>query len=355
MQVPARAFPRPGGVVVLLLFAGLGLAGPTAAAPPAPEPMGPGHTRSILCVAVSPEGRQVATGSDHPDCAVVLWNLGGGPPVHRFTGHPNALTTLAFSPDGRLLATASGLFEGRSHLIVWDVASRTVAWRADTGVNTLDALAFSPDGRTLAGSGANRTIEQWDATTGRSGATLAIRFSNAPARDLRFCPDGERLALVAGEAAWIVDRTTGRALRSLRHGTVARGVAVSPDGARAVVVGGPTVRIWDLSSGAELGAFETAHDNLDVAFSPDGRSVAMADRVNGAVVWDVTLRTETHRFVVDGWSAGIPQLVFSPDGRTLAAAARLHPVLWSLGPLSADNEDDEEDDRAGQGGPVQEP
>lgn len=308
---------------------------------PAPAAAGPAHHQVIVSVAASPDGRWLATGSADPECTVVLWELAGAKPVHAFTGHPNTITTLAFSPDSRLLASASGLRSGRSNILVWDVSARALAWRADTGMNTLDAVAFSPDGRTLAGTGSNGAIQLWDAATGAAEPGLRVDFAVGSGRNLSWCPDGERLALVAGNYGYIVDRTTGRPLQTLKHRVHARGIAVSPDGGLAVVVGGPTVSVWNAATGAAVGSFDTGRDNTGVTFSPDGTCVAVADGVNGAVVWDLTRRSQRHSFRISGWEDGISGLAYAPDGKTLIGAARLSPVLWNLGGLSADNEDDE--------------
>lgn len=310
-------------------------------APPPPAPGGLAHRQVVVCVATSPDGRWMVTGSTHPECRILLWDLTTGAPVHAFDGHANAITALAYSPDGRLLASASGLYGGHSNLIIWNMETREIAWQADTGVNALDAVAFAPDGRTLAGTGSNSAIEQWDAESGVAGPQLGVNFATGTGRDLCWCPDGRRIALVAGNYGYIVDRKTGRPVQELRQGSTARGIAVSPDGKLAAVIGGPTVRIWNLENGAAVGSFDTGRDNLDVTFSPDGTCVAIADRTNGAVVWDLNRRMQVHAFEIDGWSDGIARLAYTPDGRLLVAAAKFAPVLWNVGGLSADNEDQE--------------
>jgi WD40 repeat protein len=83
---------------------------------------GVGHTAMVTSIAVSPDGRLVASGSD--DRSIRLWNVdgsGGLNWVRTLIGHSDKVTTLAFSRDGRWLASS-----GEDHqVIVWDVDSGT--------------------------------------------------------------------------------------------------------------------------------------------------------------------------------------------------------------------------------------
>ncbi|WP_217206994.1 WD40 repeat domain-containing protein [Streptomyces sp. AC550_RSS872] len=56
-----------------------------------------------------------------------------------------------------------------------------------------------------------------------------------------------------------------------------------------------------------------------VAFSPDGRTVAVADRDAGVLLWDISRPKKPSLTSVYRASATVGHMVFSPDGRTLAA------------------------------------
>ncbi|RPI98380.1 MAG: WD40 repeat domain-containing protein, partial [Chloroflexi bacterium] len=90
------------------------------------------HPDSVWAVAMSPDGRQIATASGQPqgtqsdqDTAVRLWDVATGEELRRFEGHPYSVWGLAFSPDGhRLVSTSGSLLEDNSGSIrVWDVDS----------------------------------------------------------------------------------------------------------------------------------------------------------------------------------------------------------------------------------------
>lgn len=95
------------------------------------------HSRWIRKLAISPDGKRVASVADDMFCRI--WDIETGKQVHELAGHeartpnhfPSMLYTVAFSPTGQHLATADRV----GHICIWD---------ASTGskVNTLDAPGF---------------------------------------------------------------------------------------------------------------------------------------------------------------------------------------------------------------------
>jgi WD40 repeat protein len=58
------------------------------------------------CVAVSPDGRRMATG--HEDGSVKVWETSPARVVHTFRGHRLVALAVVFAPDGASVFSASG-------------------------------------------------------------------------------------------------------------------------------------------------------------------------------------------------------------------------------------------------------
>jgi hypothetical protein len=75
------------------------------------------HKRGPSSVALSPDGRTLASGDSHFH-HLHLWDAPSGRLLASLRGHKGPITALAFTPDGRRLITASE----DSTLLIWDVA-----------------------------------------------------------------------------------------------------------------------------------------------------------------------------------------------------------------------------------------
>jgi WD40 repeat protein len=113
-----------------------------------------GHTEAVWSVALSPDGRTLASGSY--DKTVRLWSVAQRQEVRRFEGHPGGVNSVAFSPDGRLLASASS-----DTVLLWDVTRGRRVGRLKGHTNLVQSVAFSPDGRVLASASWDGTVRLW--------------------------------------------------------------------------------------------------------------------------------------------------------------------------------------------------
>jgi hypothetical protein len=134
-------------------------------------------------VAVSPDGRWVATGT-HAGTGVKIWEArSGGEPVKVL---PAYLSRVGFSPDGKWLATWRG---GGTGLRLWAVGSWQEGPQIGGGV-----FAFSPDPdrKLLAVETGHGAVRLVDPDTGREYARLEDPNQDR-AFHLSFSPDGTRL------------------------------------------------------------------------------------------------------------------------------------------------------------------
>jgi WD40 repeat protein len=316
------------------------------------------HTSSVYCVAVSPNGKSLASGAR--DGVVVCWDLGTERPRWTAAAHQNIangfrkVLSVAFSPDGKILASGD-----------WDCTVRL--WDAASGEpkltfpheNLVYSVTFSPDGKTLA-SGEHHTgaIHLWDVATGKSNGVLAS--GRGSVSSVAFSPDGKTLA----SGGYVVRRDGGGVVRlwDLSRLILEREipaqptyrVALSPDGRQVAATGykrraggnqnqiDGLVRFWDTRTGELQRTWTVIGDGQTsvgpVAFSPDGRLLAgggvvgerARQRKPGEIyLWDV----ESNRLV---WREtchddDVTCLAFTADGKTLASGGRDNAItLWEV-------------------------
>jgi WD40 repeat protein len=140
---------------------------------------------TVFAVDLSPDGRTALSGGD--DNKMVLWDLESGEARREFEGHEGFVWDLAYSPDGKTALSASW----DNTLILWDLESGEIIHRLLGHQDNVRNVAFHPDGRTAVSGSSDNTLILWDLQTGE--AIRSYRGHIGRINGLAFSPDGRKV------------------------------------------------------------------------------------------------------------------------------------------------------------------
>lgn len=127
-----------------------------------------GHASEVLSVAISVDGKQIATGS--ADKTAKIWDIEGHKATMILKGHTSEVLSVAFSPDGKCIATGSD----DNTVKIWDLKSGNDMMTLKEHTSSICSVAFSPDGKQLASGSIDNTAKIWDLENGK----VLMTFSN---------------------------------------------------------------------------------------------------------------------------------------------------------------------------------
>eukprot|EP00762_Andalucia_godoyi_P008546 ANDGO_01318.mRNA.1 Vegetative incompatibility protein HET-E-1 len=272
-----------------------------------------GHLSYVRCVAFSPDGKRIASGSY--DNTVKVWQ--DGQCIQTLSGHLSYVHGVAFSPDGKRIASASD--------------DKTVnVWEDGQCIQTLSGhssyvhgVAFSPDGKRIASASRDTTVKVWQdgqciqTLSGHSNYVCGVAFS----------PDGKRIASASRDTTVKVWQD-GQCIQTLSgHSDTVFGVAFSPDGKRIVSGSNDnTVKVWQDGQCIQTLSGHSSYV-YGVAFSPDGKRIVSGSDDKTVKVWQDGQCIQT----LTGHSERVWDVAFSPDGKRIASASSDQTVkVWSL-------------------------
>lgn len=274
------------------------------------------HGDAVRCVAFSPDGKLLVSGSAIMDGTIRLWHVADGREMRRTASGQGSVASVAFSPDGKLIASGGG--RGAA-LRLWDVATGSMVRQMQLSPQwtSVYSVAFSPDGKVLATGNLNSTISFWNPENARQIGQLETPGDAGTA--LCCASDGKTLLswgtlsktvrlwdLAADKQSYVVGCTD-----------VSCPAVFAPDGNTfATGSADGTIRIWSTAMGTELAALHGHTDGITaVAFSSDGERLISSSLDRTARVWDLASGKQIRLVKVHGRA---PSMALSPDGHTVA-------------------------------------
>lgn len=254
-----------------------------------------------------------------------------------------------FSPEAGLLATQDqgGIIK------IWNPETMELLLTFCDQKITVGDIDFLPDGKTLLTPGPDRSVIQWEVSTGKE----LRRFSGGLAGhkksiiELDVSPDGTRL--LTGSMDYTVrlwDLAGGKVLKTFKgHGSYITGVMFLPDGKRFLSCDrdGGTF-LWDAATGDRLLTYDTRGgyaDDLQLvpgrnafSVSQDKKAIHMHDIDTGERIVSLTVGGRIKgtgvagNVLYDNTLEFINAYTWSPDGTCLIANATRDKVLicWNI-------------------------
>jgi WD40 repeat protein len=213
---------------------------------------------SVLCLAVSADGKKLAAGGC--DRLVRVWDLSPGYANAKLEqtieNHADWVFGVAFAPDGKHLLTASRDKTAK----VWDLATKESVLTFPDHQNTAYSVAVSTDGKLAFSVGEDNQLRTWNAT----GEGKQVRISGGHAKPIFKVarhPSQPLLATCSADQTvrlWNPDN--GAAVRTMSgHTDWVYAIAFSPDG--SLLASGSwngEVKIWKVADGALVKGFNAS-------------------------------------------------------------------------------------------------
>ncbi len=282
----------------------LAIKGPAKVVPPG--------TGRVLCVAFSPSGRYLVTGSNKGLIAVFDLQHGGKPEV--FQAHEDSIRSIDFAPDGSLFVTASW----DKVIKVWDIRTQKEVETMFGHTAGVWGAFFTSDGRYVVSAGSDESFRVWSFPGGRIVNQVRLTdkqvISMAISREEDFVWTGGWKGQVAKWA--IPDMTVLEKVKG--HNDAVRALGVSPGG-RLLATGGAdgTVHTWEAK---QMTHIATLHGHTDwirsIAVSREGQIIATGSNDRTLRLWRAN--GEFLGVVGRRMPANIP-VAFSEDGNLLAS------------------------------------
>lgn len=222
------------------------------------------HSSQVHCVALSRDGKWLVTAAGQ---TAHLWDLASAREIRTFRGHTKDILSLAVSNDGKRLATGGN--DSTARLWDMDTGKEIFTFREPSAPgslrhvlraafrepeNEINSVALSRDGKWLATGSEDHTARLWDLETGKE--IRAFRGHSDRVCTVALSGDGQWLVTGSlDHTARLWDLATGKEIRVFKVAHAGETLAISEDGKWLVLAEDSGAQLWDLATGTRIRDF----------------------------------------------------------------------------------------------------
>jgi WD40 repeat protein len=278
-----------------------------------------GHTQPIVDLAVSHDGRWLATGSE--DATARLWDLRASDPSAAsivMAGHGGPVTPIVFSRDGRWLVTGSSDPTVR----LWDLSRKnpSEAPRVLRAAGSASQLAISTDSR-------------WLAVHATSGSTLLDLKATDPARTSMVLKDADSRVLLSPDGRWLITYGSDEEVTLRGQIGAARDGREIRDLEQKLLQIVPIAAVLDLTAKDPVSMRRVlANTGEPLGASRDGRWLVTQGQAKVPLLWELTRQGPAPApMALKEQTEPLAASAFSADGRWLVTGGYDGSTrLWDL-------------------------
>jgi WD40 repeat protein len=285
--------------------------------PPVETVLQKGHSRYISCLAYSPNGKYMVSGSQ--DNTLKLWDITNGKEIRTFSIHTGLVRSVMFNPEGTSILTSSA----DNKALIYNIETGKAESEFLLEKDRLFKSCYSPDGSKVLTMNDRDGAIVWDVNSGEKLGDFKKNYSSSISPQW-FSPNGKLiLTYTSYQEASLVNINTG-IVKQTYACEKPNSFAISPD-MKFVAIGTSKIDafIFDLETGEKLlRLIDDESNKCDgcntvVTFSPDGKYLATAMRYTGVSIWNVKNGKRLLNFPLP--DEQVNNLTFSPEGKYIMA------------------------------------
>lgn len=152
-----------------------------------------GHTGPVYLLEVTSDGNHLVSAARGKDNSIKIWDLRAHECIHTLEAHRRFVISMALTPNGRQIAT--GLWNGK--IKIWDIEHGKCLQTLEGHTESVHSLAITPDGKAVVSGSWDKTIRIWSIETGKCLQILAGHSEIVNA--VSISPNGKHVMSVAND------------------------------------------------------------------------------------------------------------------------------------------------------------